>query len=206
MSSHSDVDAMNLLAWSMMKEGPVARYPGLADTLPLRQFCEVLRSLGCTVWREADVVCVDACKVQSVLHYEVVRALPAAWFAIGPLIVRRRFVRAAIPGGWALRPHRLDGELRGLRCLGVRTSVDGGYVVAEVTEKLVAARVRMTQPTTLAAANVACVATMAVGRTVIEADSDFPNSSGLAKAISSMGINMTIGRRRLVVHGGPQVR
>src|SRR5690606_18955416 len=107
--------------------------------------------------------------VDTTAPYELVSAMRASFWVIGPLLAREHQARVSLPGGCAIGTRPVDFFLYGLRQLGAEIDIDEGYVVARApTGGLVGGRVTLPKVSVGATHTIMMAATLARGTTVIE--------------------------------------
>ena len=68
--------------------------------------------------------------VDTTAPYELVSAMRASFWVIGPLLAREGNARVSLPGGCAIGTRPVDFFLYGLEQLGAKIDIEEGYVVA----------------------------------------------------------------------------
>jgi len=180
---------------------------GVPRLLDISVFSRLLARLGCKVHRRAgDDLCIDTTTIDNpVGEYEIVRQMRASICILGPLLARCGQARVSMPGGCAIGDRPVDIHLRGLRELGARIHLKGGYIVAEAPKGLIGREIFLGGPfgsTVLGTANVLMAATLARGRTVIESAACEPEIADLANCLNAMGAGISgIGSHRLTIEG-----
>lgn len=181
------------------------RVPNLSD---VRFMGEILRSLGARVEFDGDTVSIEAGTIREVGKYELIRKMRASICILGPLLGRLHKARVSLPGGCVIGARPIDLHLKGLRQLGVRFTVRGGYVLGE-TRQLTGAEVFLggrVGPTVLGTANVMMAATLAEGVTVIESAACEPEVVDLANFLNAMGARIQgAGGPTVTITGVPQL-
>ena len=168
---------------------------------------ELLSQLGCKVARDASgAISIDAAELDNpVGDYEIVRKMRASICILGPLLARLGRAVVSMPGGCAIGYRPVDIHLRGLRRLGADIKLENGYIVAEAPKGLTGNDIFLGGPfgsTVLGTANVLMAATMAKGKTIIEAAACEPEIADLAGCLNSMGAKISgIGSPRLTIEG-----
>ena len=136
--------------------------------------------------------------------YEIVRTMRASICVLGPMLAKRGKARVSMPGGCNIGARPVDLHLRGLRALGARIELDGGYINA-TADKLRGARIFLGGPfgsTVLGTANVMSAAALAEGVTIIESAACEPEIVDVANLLNSMGARITgAGSPRIVIEG-----
>ncbi|MCB9993141.1 MAG: UDP-N-acetylglucosamine 1-carboxyvinyltransferase [Hyphomicrobiaceae bacterium] len=135
--------------------------------------------------------------------YELVSAMRASFWVIGPLLAREHEARVSLPGGCAIGTRPVDFYLDGLSALGAQIEIDEGYVVARVPHgRLVGNKVRFPRVSVGATHVVMMAATLAEGTTIIENAAQEPEIGNLAECLNAMGAKISgIGTNRLIIEG-----
>ncbi|HHG89718.1 MAG TPA: UDP-N-acetylglucosamine 1-carboxyvinyltransferase [Devosia sp.] len=135
--------------------------------------------------------------------YELVSAMRASFWVIGPLLAREHEARVSLPGGCAIGTRPVDFFLDGLSALGAEIEIDEGYVVAKAPRGgLVGAKLRFPKVSVGATHVVMMAATLARGTTIIENAAQEPEVGNLARCLIAMGAKISgIDSPRLVVEG-----
>ncbi len=200
--------ALPILAAALLVEGEVVleEVPDLRD---IRTMIQLLQELGCAVERHADrsVSVVVEDETRSEAPYDIVKQMRAGFCVLGPLLARRGRARVSMPGGCNLGVRPVDLHLKGLRALGARFDLSGGFISAE--GRLRGDEVFLSGAfgsTVLGTANVLMAATLAEGRTVIEGSACEPEIADLAGFLVACGAKITgIGSHRLEIEGVPRL-
>ena len=178
--------------------------PYLSD---ISVFSQLLTQLGCKVTRSPNGdLCIDSTVIDNpVGEYEIVRKMRASICILGPLLARCGRARVSMPGGCAIGDRPVDIHLRGLRGLGAKIHLKGGYIVAEALNGLAGNEIFLGGPfgsTVLGTANVLMAATLAKGKTIIESAACEPEITNLANCLNKMGAKIKgIGSPRLTIKG-----
>jgi len=135
--------------------------------------------------------------------YELVSAMRASFWVIGPLLAREHQARVSLPGGCAIGTRPVDFYLEGLRALGAKIEIDEGYVVALAPKGgLVGAKLRFPKVSVGATHVVMMAATLARGTTIIENAAQEPEVGNVARCLVAMGAKISgIDTRKLVIEG-----
>jgi len=201
--------ALPILAATLLVEGET-RLEGVPALRDVDTLLRLLRALGCAVERNADgsitVAAQDLTPCEA--PYDIVKEMRASFCVLGPLVARRGRARVSLPGGCNLGVRPIDLHLKGLRALGARLHVDGGYVEAQGPlrgeEMFLAGAFGST---VLGTANVLMAAALAPGRSVIEAAACEPEVADLARFLVACGARISgIGSPRLEIEGVTSLR
>ena len=133
--------------------------------------------------------------------YELVRTMRAAILVLGPLVARCGHAKVSLPGGCAIGQRPVDQHLKGLTAMGVKISVEHGYILAE-TDRLKGARIVMDLVTVTGTENLMMAATLAEGVTVLENAAREPEVVDLANCLIAMGAKIEgAGTDRIRIEG-----
>jgi UDP-N-acetylglucosamine 1-carboxyvinyltransferase len=192
---------LKLMAAALLAEGTttLTNCPEILD-VPL--MANVLRSLGCGVTVERDVVAIDVpAQIGAEADYRSVSRLRASVCVLGPLIARCRRAVVPLPGGDAIGSRPLDMHQAGLQKLGATTEIEHGRVVA-CSDVLRGAQIWLDFPSVGATENILMAAVLAEGTTVIDNAAREPEIVDLAAMLTQMGAKIEgIGSSTLTVHG-----
>jgi len=135
--------------------------------------------------------------------YELVSAMRASFWVIGPLLAREHQARVSLPGGCAIGTRPVDFYLEGLRALGATIEIDEGYVVARAPKGgLVGAKLRFPKVSVGATHVVMMAAVLAHGTTIIENAAQEPEVGNVARCLIAMGAKISgIDTSKLVIEG-----
>jgi len=192
---------LKLMAAALLAEGTttITNCPEILD-VPL--MADVLRSLGCAVTVEHDVVTIDVpAEPGAQADYRSVSKLRASVCVLGPLVARCRRAVVPLPGGDAIGSRPLDMHQAGLRKLGARTEIEHGRVVAEAGD-LHGAQIWLDFHDAAATENILMAAVLASGTTVIDNAAREPEIVDLCTMLQQMGAKLDgVGSSTLTVHG-----
>src|SRR5262249_46444292 len=106
--------------------------------------------------------------VDTVAPYEMVSRMRASFWVLGPLLAPCGQAKVSLPGGCAIGPRPVDLHLMGLKELGAKIDIEGGYVIATARGGLRGGRVVFPKVSVGATHNVLLASALARGETVIE--------------------------------------
>jgi len=179
--------ALPIMAASVLSEGPLILHniPRLHDVQTMEKVLTSLgvktNNLGSGSWELSSH---DGVREEA--PYELVKAMRASFFVMGPLLARLKHARVPLPGGCAIGVRPVNIHLKGFEALGAKVTVEGGCAVA-VADKLVGTRIVLDFPSVGATENLMMAATLAEGTTNIENAAREPEIVDLAGFINSMG-------------------
>lgn len=135
--------------------------------------------------------------------YELVSAMRASFWVIGPLLAREHEAKVSLPGGCAIGTRPVDFYLDGLRQLGAQIDIEDGYVLAKAPKGgLVGGPVHFPKVSVGATHVVMMAATLANGTTTIENAACEPEVSDVANCLNAMGAKISgIGTHTLTIEG-----
>src|SRR5437762_12559065 len=105
----------------------IRRVPELSD---VRYMGQILTWLGAQVRFEGDSVRIHAKHIKGIGDYDLIRKMRGSICIMGPLLARLHKAKVSLPGGCIIGARPIDLHLKGLRALGARIVVQGGYVCA----------------------------------------------------------------------------
>ncbi|KPJ57494.1 MAG: UDP-N-acetylglucosamine 1-carboxyvinyltransferase, partial [Deltaproteobacteria bacterium DG_8] len=177
--------ALPLIAATILTEGPnsFSNIPQLRD---IKTITRLMRRLGIEV-RGKDVVQIDASNLNyHEAPYDLVKTMRASILVLGPLVARLGRARVSLPGGCAIGPRPVDLHLKSLENMGVKITLDKGYIVAEC-RKLRGSRIYFDVSTVTGTENIMMAATLAKGTTILENAAKEPEVEELAFVLNKMG-------------------
>lgn len=178
-----------ILAATLLTDEPciIKGVPNLRDT---NTMLRILRSLGKHAELNRDTVRVTSNKHTSfIADYKLVSTMRASFCVLGPLLGKFKQAKVSLPGGCIIGVRPVDLHLKGLKALGADLNIEGGYVVAKAS-RLQGAHMYLGGiygSSVLATDNVMMAATLAKGKTVIEAAACEPEVVDLAEFLIKMG-------------------
>ncbi len=192
--------ALPILAATLLAPGVhrLNNVPPLAD---IRTTQKLLGLMG-VQFAEGDPLLVDTTRLTGwMAPYEVVKTMRAAVLVLGPLVARARQASVSLPGGCAIGARPINLHLKGLEALGVKITLNQGYVEAKA-KKLHGAEIILDFPTVTGTENLLMAATLANGTTRIVNAAQEPEVTDLARFLVAMGANIEgIGSDVLTIHG-----
>jgi UDP-N-acetylglucosamine 1-carboxyvinyltransferase len=186
--------ALPIMAASLLAEGLTTLHD-VPDLVDVDTLAHLLRALGSRVERNAsgDLTLEVLNTRPNLADYELVRRMRASVCVLGPLLARRGAACVSLPGGCNIGDRPIDLHLKGLSALGASIRVERGYVIAEA-KRLRGANIYLGGPfgsTVTGTANVMAAATLAEGRTTIEAAACEPEVVDLGHYLNAMGAQIT---------------
>ncbi len=176
----------------------IRNVPVLRDT---NTMLKIIKTLGKNVEFEKGIVTVTGNKIHNCFaDYKLVSTMRASFCVLGPLLAKLKEAKVSLPGGCVIGVRPVDLHLKGLRALGTQIDIDGGYVIAK-SKQLKGSHIYLGGDygsSVLATDNVMMAATMAKGKTIIEAAACEPEVADLAEFLIKMGA-------KIKNHGTPTV-
>ncbi len=124
--------------------------------------------------------------------YELVSAMRASFWVIGPLLGRMGEAKVSLPGGCAIGTRPVDFFLDGLKALGAQIEIEDGYVIAKAPEDgLRGNRVHFPRISVGATHTVMMAAVLAKGITIIENAACEPEIGNVARCLIAMGAKIS---------------
>jgi UDP-N-acetylglucosamine 1-carboxyvinyltransferase len=197
--------ALPIMAASILCEGEtiLRGVPNLAD---VESMIRLLNQLGVAVAREPDGAIRLRVEDEMNFHaeYDLVRKMRASVCVMGPLLAKRRRALVPMPGGCVIGDRPIDLHLMGMEKLGADIELQAGDVLLRAkrligTELFLGGAFGSTVTGTV---NVMMAASLAEGRTVIEAAACEPEVADVADFLNACGARISgAGTPRVVVDG-----
>ena len=199
--------ALPMMVAALLAKGAshLGRVPRLRD---VRTMARLLETLGTRVTPEGNHLTVDASALTSVeAPYDLVKTMRASIYVLGPLLAREGRARVSLPGGCAWGPRPVNLHLQGMKALGAKVEIEGGYVVASCPDGLRGADIVLDIPSVGATGNLMMAATAAKGTTRIQNAAREPEMPALAAWLGAMGARIEgAGTSEIVIQGGAPLR
>ena len=166
----------------------------------------ILKTLGCQVWFEEDVLTIDASVItSSVIPRHLGEKMRSSIIFLGPLLGRCKNASLWYPGGCSIgsRPIDLHGEV--LRAMGAEIQEDGEHL--DVTAKrLSGCEFSFRFASVGATENAIMSAVSAEGKTILNNVAREPEIRDLCRMLVKMGARIYgIGSSRLIIEGNSQL-
>jgi UDP-N-acetylglucosamine 1-carboxyvinyltransferase len=187
--------------------------PRLADITTMMQLLkqhgvEVNANPGENGHSHGTTLTLQARKITSTTApYDIVRKMRASVLVLGPVLAREGEARVSLPGGCAIGARPVDLHVAGLKAMGAKIDIDGGYLVARAPKGLKGARYTFPKVSVGATENLMMAAALAKGTTVLANAAREPEISDLAQCLMAMGVTITgIGTETLTIQGTDKLK
>ncbi|MBI5503233.1 MAG: UDP-N-acetylglucosamine 1-carboxyvinyltransferase, partial [Deltaproteobacteria bacterium] len=179
--------ALPLLFACLLTDEP-CRLTNVPDVADIETTLRLLESLGARIEKPArGEIVVDPSGVGGFeAPYDLVRRMRASFLTLGPLLARFGRAHVSRPGGCAIGSRPVDIHLEGMKRLGARIALEGGYADARA-KRLQGGHVIFSMPSVGATENVMMAAALARGSTRLENAAREPEVVDLADALTKMG-------------------
>ncbi|MFC2091387.1 UDP-N-acetylglucosamine 1-carboxyvinyltransferase [Elusimicrobiota bacterium] len=176
----------------------IRNVPDLSD---ITTMISMLRVLGKKVVRREDIVTVKhSGELTGEAPYDLVKKMRASALVMGALVGRNRKIKIPLPGGCAIGTRPIDLHMKGMKRLGVKLRILGGFVHMS-TKGLKGNVIYLDYPSVGATENIVMAACHADGRTVIENASKEPEVEQLLEFLKVMGANIEYHDNRINIIG-----
>ena len=198
--SGSKNSALPIMAATLLTDGPcvLENVPRLRDTLTM---AKILKSLGKAVDFSGNTLKISSKNgLNPVADYDLVSTMRGSFCVLGPLLAKLGHAKVSLPGGCVIGVRPVDLHLKGLRALGAKIEIEGGYIVTH-TKGLKGAQIYLGGvfgSSVLATDNIMMAAVLAKGETIIESAACEPEVEDLGNFLNSMGAKIT-------GHGTPKI-
>lgn len=201
--------ALPILAATLLTDEPciLRNIPDLRDTVTMMK---LLESLGKVVTFKGNKATITSSgKITPVADYNLVSTMRGSFCVLGPLLAKEGKAKVSLPGGCVIGIRPVDLHLKGLKSLGAKLDIEGGYVISK-TRRLQGARIYLGGvfgSSVLATANVLMAAVLAEGQTMVESAACEPEIEDLCRMLNKMGAKIKgVGSPRLTVTGVKSLR
>jgi UDP-N-acetylglucosamine 1-carboxyvinyltransferase len=187
--------------------------PRLADITTMVQLLkqhgvEVQASAGENGHRHGTTLTLRAGKIVSTTApYDIVRKMRASVLVLGPVLAREGEARVSLPGGCAIGARPVDLHIAGLKAMGAKIDIEGGYLVARAPKGLKGARYTFPKVSVGATENLMMAAALALGTTVLDNAAREPEITDLAQCLMAMGVPISgVGSETLTIQGTDRLK
>lgn len=191
--SGSKNSALPLMAATLLTDEPctLRNIPKLRDTMTM---IKLLKSLGKSVeFKDDRLEITSKGQPTHIASYELVSTMRGSFCVLGPLLSKLGKAKVSLPGGCIIGVRPVDLHLKGIKALGARIEVEGGYVIA-TARRLKGSHMYLGGvfgSSVLATANCLMAAVLAEGETIIESAACEPEIEDLTDMLSKMGAKIT---------------
>lgn len=182
--------ALPLLAATLLAPGTheLTNVPDLRDT---RTILAIISELGCVWRRQGSTLYIDSTDVvYSEVSYDLVKTMRASVLVLGPLLARLGRAKVSLPGGCAIGERPINFHIRGFERLGVRCTLENGYVDARRDDDMRGSTLHFDIPSVTATENMLMAAVLARGTTVLKNAAREPEIGNLIDMLVNMGADI----------------
>lgn len=191
--SGSKNSALPLMAATLLTDEPctLRNIPKLRDTLTMMK---LIKSLGKSIeFKDDRLEITSKGEATHIASYELVSTMRGSFCVLGPLLAKLGKAKVSLPGGCIIGVRPVDLHLKGIKALGAKIEVEGGYVIA-TARRLKGSHMYLGGvfgSSVLATANCLMAAVLAEGETIIESAACEPEIEDLTDMLSKMGAKIT---------------
>lgn len=199
--SGSKNEALALMPAALLASGKY-RFGNVPELRDIATMGRLLELMGVDVEKEKNNLVLNTFRVNKFeAPYEQVKKMRASIYVLGPLVARYGHARVSLPGGCAWGPRPVNLHIEGIRKLGAKVEIRGGYIVAKA-KRLKGAKITLDVSSVGATGNVMMAASLARGTSVIANAATEPEITALAVFLTKMGARIDgIGTARLEIEG-----
>ena len=177
--------------------------PNLDD---VKSMLKMLESFGVIYLQKNKKLILNASKIKNNIDdYDLVRKMRASILVLGPLLARFKKAKISLPGGCAIGTRPIDIHLDVLSRLGVKFSIENGFVSGFVENELIGCDIKMSFPSVGATENLMMAASLAKGITTIKNPAREPEILDLQTSLNSMGAKISGSGTDCIVIKGVQI-
>ncbi|RBP61812.1 UDP-N-acetylglucosamine 1-carboxyvinyltransferase [Alkalibaculum bacchi] len=197
--------ALPILAATVLNQGEsiISNVPDIHD---VDVMIKILKSIGCRVQKEGNLLVVDSSNVSSVeVSESLVREMRSSIILLGALLSKHKETVFSYPGGCDIGLRPIDIHLMGLRKLGAEITESHGYIYCKA-DKLYGNNITLDFPSVGATENIMLAASLAEGETIIRNAAKEPEIADLQNFINAMGGNVSgAGSGHIVIKGASKL-
>ncbi|MBW7889279.1 MAG: UDP-N-acetylglucosamine 1-carboxyvinyltransferase, partial [Bacteroidetes bacterium] len=197
--------SLALMPATLLASGKYELYntPDLRDVVTMSR---LLQTMGVTIERKNKTLCVNTFRVNKFeAPYEHVKKMRASIYVLGPLVARYGEAKVSLPGGCAWGPRPVNLHIEGMKKLGAKIELEGGYIIAKA-KRLKGTRISFDISSVGATGNILMAAVLAKGTTKIENAAIEPEITNLAEMLLAMGAKIDgIGTTTLEIEGADEL-
>lgn len=194
--------ALPIIAAALLgdSETIIHNIPRLQD---IYTFNNVLRVVGSKVDfnEEENTVCIDPTAVSYLeAPYDLVRKMRASFYMLGALVGKHGYAKVSLPGGCAWGPRPVDLHLKGMEAMGIKISLEKGYVIATAEETLEGGSFTLDPSSVGATVNLLLASVLKAKKFVIKNAAKEPDVVQLCNVLVKMGAHIEgIGTSELTI-------
>lgn len=184
--------ALPLMAASLLGISPstIKNVPRLRD---IYTFNRVITESGAGVdfKEEENTLTVHPESVKNLIApYDLVRKMRASFYMLGALVGKHGYAKVSLPGGCAWGPRPVDLHLKGMEKMGIKISLDKGYVIAEAPDKLKSGSYELQPSSVGATVNLVLAASLKSEKFIIKNAAKEPDVVQLCDFLNKMGADI----------------
>ena len=184
--------ALPIIAGALLADDIVTinNVPRLQD---IYTFNNVLRVVGAKVdfEEQENKLIIDPTQVSYLeAPYDLVRKMRASFYMLGALVGKHGYAKVSLPGGCAWGPRPVDLHLKGLEAMGIKITLDKGYVIAKANETLKGESFTLSPSSVGATVNLILAAVLRSEKFTIHNAAKEPDVVLLCNSLVAMGANI----------------
>ncbi len=190
-----------ILAATLTVDGQscIENCPDITDT---EAACDILKELGCKVWRDGGAVIVDNSGYNNKIPEKLMRKMRSSVMFLGAILAKCQSAVISFPGGCELGPRPIDIHISSLSKMGAVFKEEGGYLYCSCPNGLRGAEITLPIQSVGATENIIMAAVRARGETVIINAAREPEIEDLQNFLNKCGAKIHgAGTDRIVIEG-----
>ena len=160
--------SLPILVSSLLSEESLSLFnvPNVDD---VNNMITLLKCFGAKIRKNKKQLSINCKNLKNIsADYDIVRKMRASILILGPLLSRFGNAKISLPGGCAIGTRPIDIHLKGLEKLGVKFKISNGFVIGNISKRLIGNKIKLPFPSVGATENLIMASVMAKGETLIE--------------------------------------
>ncbi len=168
----------------------------------------LLESLGSKIKKSKNKTVINnSNQSKTFASYNLVKTMRAGILVLGPLLAKFGKARVSSPGGCTIGVRPIDIHLKALSKLGVKYTINQGYVNAIAPRGLVGAKIRFPKISVGATENLIIASSLAKGTTILSNCAIEPEIKDLVNFLINSGCNIKwIAKRSIKIVGVSEIK
>jgi UDP-N-acetylglucosamine 1-carboxyvinyltransferase len=178
-----------IIAAALLNEG-ISVIKNVPDIRDVKMMCSILKTLGCKITREKDVLIIDASTIiSSQIPEDLMREMRSSVIIVGALLGRKKSCTFTYPGGCEIGSRPINLHLDAFKLMGVDIVEQSGNIECNA-KNLLGTEIMLDFPSVGATENIMLASVLSDGITYIKNVAREPEIICLQDFLNSMGADI----------------